>query len=151
MKVYLGADHRGFDLKEKIFAYLSKRGIDVEDVGNETMEPGDDFPQFAQAAALKVIGSNDNDPRAILACGGGQGMAVAANRFRGIRAVVVWDAYEARMSRNDNDANVLALPARLLENDDDQYWQDIIDAWLDTPFADAERYARRNRQLDELS
>lgn len=149
MKIYLGADHRGFQLKEKIFAYLSKRDFDVEDVGNELLEPDDNFPEFAQAAALKVIGSDDPDARAILACGGGQGMAIAANRFRGIRAVVVWDVTEAKMSRNDNDANVLALPGRVLT--DDQMWQEIIDVWLDTEFAGAERYIRRNRQLDELS
>jgi ribose 5-phosphate isomerase B len=150
MKIYLGADHRGFHLKEKIFAYLSKRGFDVEDIGNEIMEPSDDFTDFAQAAALKVIGSDDPDARAILACGGGQGMAIAANRFRGIRAVVIWDANGARLSRNDNDANILSLPVEELV-DDDQRWQDIIDVWLDTDFAGAERYVRRNRQLDELS
>lgn len=150
MKIYLGADHQGFQLKEKIFAYLSKRGIAVEDVGNDVLESDDDFPEFAQVAALRVIGSRDDDPRAILICGGGQGMAIAANRFRGIRAVVVWDAYEAKMARNDNDANVLALPARVLSGDD-KTWQNIIDAWIDTRFAAAERYRRRNRQLDELS
>lgn len=149
MRLYLGSDHGGFHLKEKVFAYLSKRGEDVVDVGDKTLDPHDDFPEFAQAAALKVIGDVDGDSRAILLCTGGQGMAMAANRFRGVRASVVWDAYEAKMTRNDNDSNVLCLPSRVLEHDDDQ-WKAIIDAWLDTPFANAERYRRRNRQLDEL-
>lgn len=151
MKVYLGSDHNGFHLKEKIFAYLAKRGIATEDVGNREPDPEDDFPQFAQLAALKVLGDEDQDPRAILICGGGQGMAMAANRFRGIRASVIWDSEEARMTRNDNDSNVLSLPSRVLEQEDDQIWQDIIDTWLHTPFAKAPRYQRRNAELDELN
>ena len=150
MKIYLGSDHNGFHMKEKVFAYLAKRDIAVEDVGDKEPSPDDDFPQFAQIASLKVIGDEDPDARAILLCGGGQGMAMAANRFRGIRASVIWDAEEARMTRNDNDSNVLCLPSRILENDDDK-WKDIVDTWLHTPFADAARYKRRNAELDELS
>ena len=148
MKVFLGSDHRGFHLKEKIFAYLAKRGYDVEDVGDTELDPEDDFPEFAQRAAIKVLG--EEDARAILLCGGAQGMAMAANRFRGIRASVIWDEKEAEITRNDNDSNILCLPARLLENDESE-WQAILDTWLTTPFAGAARYVRRNRQLDELA
>lgn len=151
MHIYLGSDHNGYHLKEKIFAYLSKRGYDVEDVGDEQLDPDDDFPQFAYAAASKVLGSEHDDARAILLCGGGQGMSMAANRLRGIRAAVIWDAREARMTRNDNDSNVLCLPSRILDMEDDAVWQDIVDTWLKTEFANAPRYARRNRQLDELA
>ena len=112
MKIYLGSDHNGFHLKEEVFAYLSKRGFDVEDVGDKELDKDDDFPQFAQLAVLKVLGDEDEDARAILLCGGGQGMCMAANRFRGIRASVIWDEYEAKMTRNDNDSNVLCLPSR---------------------------------------
>jgi ribose 5-phosphate isomerase B len=150
MKIYLGADHNGFAMKERVFAYLVKRGYDVEDEGDTVLDPNDDFPQFAQIAALKVIGDQDDDARAILLCGGGQGMAMAANRFRGIRASVIWDAYEAKMTRNDNDSNILCLPSRVLENNAKE-WQDIVDTWLTTPFASAPRYKRRNAQIDELS
>lgn len=136
-------------MKEQVFAYLVKRGYDVEDVGDKELDPADDFPEFAQLAALKVLGSDDKDPRGILLCGGGQGMCMAANRFRGIRASVIWDAYEARMTRNDNDSNVLCLSSRVLHNDEKE-WKDILDTWLDTPFASAPRYKRRNAQLDEL-
>lgn len=149
MKIFIGTDHGGFHLKEKIFAYLVKHGYDVEDVGDQTLDPSDDFPQFAQMAATKIIGSNDSDPRAILLCTGGQGMAMAANRFRGIRASVIWDAFEARETRDDNDSNVLCLPARLLEGDD-MAWQGIIETWLNTPFAGSVRYKRRNAQIDEF-
>lgn len=151
MKVYLGSDHAGFDLKEHVFAYLAKRGINIEDVGGRTLDPGDDFPQFAQRAAIKIIGDEDPDVRAILICGGGQGMAMAANRFRGIRASVIWDAEEARMTRNDNDSNILCLPARVLQREDEAVWQDIIDTWLHTPFAEAVRFKRRNAEIDEIS
>lgn len=150
MKIYLGADHNGFHMKEHVFAYLAKHGYDVEDVGDAELNPADDFPEFAQLAALKVIGETDKDPRAILLCGGGQGMAMAANRFRGIRASVVWDAFEAKMTRNDNDSNVLCLPSRILE-DSDAEWQGIIETWLNTPFANAVRFKRRNAQIDELA
>lgn len=150
MNIYLGADHNGFALKEKIFAYLVKRKYDVESIGDDELDPNDDFPEFAQMAALKVIGDPSKDPRAILICGGGQGMCMAANRFRGIRASVVWDAHEAKMTRHDNDSNVLCLPARVLE-DDEALWQDIISTWLKTPFADAARFRRRNAQLDEIA
>lgn len=150
MKIYLGADHNGFVMKEKVFAYLAKRGYDIEDVGDKELDPHDDFPEFAHMAALKVLGDTDSDPRAILLCGGGQGMCMAANRFRGIRASVIWDTYEAKMTRNDNDSNVLCLPARILENQEKD-WQDIIDTWLKTAFAAAPRYKRRNAQIDELA
>ncbi|HMH70214.1 MAG TPA: RpiB/LacA/LacB family sugar-phosphate isomerase [Candidatus Saccharimonadales bacterium] len=149
MKIYLGADHQGFAMKEKVFAYLAKHGYDVEDVGDKELDPADDFPEFAQMAVMQIMGDDSKDPRAILLCGGGQGMCMAANRFRGIRASVIWDAYEAKMTRNDNDSNVLCLPSRVLE-DDAAVWKDIIDTWLSTPFADAPRYKRRNAQIDEL-
>lgn len=149
MKIYLGTDHNGFHLKEKVFGYLAKHGYDVEDVGDRQLDPTDDFPEFAQMAALKVIGDDGQDPRAILLCGGGQGMAMAANRFRGIRASVIWDAHEAKMTRNDNDSNVLCLPTRVLENDE-AAWQGIVETWLNTPFAAAPRFKRRNAQIDGL-
>ncbi len=151
MNIYLGADHQGFHLKEEIFAYLAKHGYEVEDQGGTVLDPSDDFPVFAQSVALKVLGSDDKDPRGILICGGGQGVAMAANRFRGIRASVIWDAFEAKMTRIDNDSNVLSIPARVVADQDDGVWEGIIETWLSTPFADAVRFRRRNAELDELS
>ncbi|MEI7917954.1 MAG: RpiB/LacA/LacB family sugar-phosphate isomerase [Candidatus Saccharibacteria bacterium] len=149
MKIFIGSDHMGFHLKEKVFAYLVKHGYEVEDVGDKALDPNDDFPEFAQQTAIKIIGSTEDDTRGILLCGGGQGMAMAANRFRGIRASVIWDAYEAKMTRNDNDSNMLCLPSRVLENDDTA-WQGILETWLNTPFAGAARFKRRNAQIDEF-
>jgi len=149
MKIYLGADHQGFHLKEQIFAYLAKHGYDVEDEGGTVLDPSDDFPLFAQAVSLKVLGSDDKDARGILICGGGQGVAMAANRFKGIRASVIWDAYEAKMTRYDNDSNVLCLPARVV-GESDAAWKGILETWLNTEFANAVRFKRRNAELDEL-
>jgi len=149
MKIYLGADHQGFHLKEQIFAYLAKHGYEVEDEGGTVLDPSDDFPLFAQAVSLKVLGSDDKDPRGILICGGGQGVAMAANRFKGIRASVIWDAYEAKMTRYDNDSNVLCLPARVV-GESDAAWKGILETWLNTEFANAVRFKRRNAELDEL-
>ena len=138
-------------MKDEVFAYLSKKGYDIEPVGEQQLDPLDDFPLFAQAAALQVIGSEDRDPRGILLCGSGQGMAMAANRFRGIRAAVVWDAHEAKVSRNDLDSNILCLPARLFEEEGDASWQGVLETWLNTPFSGAVRYRRRNAELDGLA
>lgn len=149
MKIFIGADHGGYYLKEKIEVHLVKAGYDVEDVGDNVLDPKDDYPQFAFAAATKVLGSEDKDPRAIIICKGGQGMAIAANRIRGIRAVVVSDVEEARMSRNDNDANILCLPARVLE-DNENLTFDLLDTWLKTPFSGAERHVRRLREIEEI-
>lgn len=149
MKIYLGSDHQGFYLKEAVEAWLKKEGYKVVDVGNKKLDPKDDFPQFAQMAAMKVLGDADDDSRAILVCGGGQGMCMAANRFRGIRASVIWDEEEARMTRKDNDSNVLCLPSRVLDGDFTNV-KNIIQTWLDTKFAGAVRYVRRNRELDNF-
>lgn len=149
MKVYLGSDHQGHQLKQAIFAWLSKEGIEVEDVGDTVPDPNDDYPQFAQMAALKVIGSTENDTRAILVCGGGQGMAMAANRFKGIRAAVAWDEHEAKMSRIDNDSNVLSLPARILDGDFNNV-KNVINVWLETKFSKATRHTRRIQELDDF-
>lgn len=136
-------------MKEAVLAYLEKRGYEIEDVSGHELHPDDDFPEFAHAVAHKVLSDTGRDARGILICGGGQGMCIAANRFRGIRASVIWDAYEAKMTRNDNDSNVLCLPSRVLSANEAE-WKDIIDTWLTTPFADAARYKRRNAQIDEV-
>lgn len=148
MKVYIGSDHQGFTLKEAVFAWLSNDKYEVEDVGNRRPDPGDDYPQFAQMAAVKILGDDGRDPRAILICGDGQGMAMAANRFRGVRAAVVWDVNEARGVRLDLDSNVLCLPARVLKGDMNNV-KDIIKTWLDTKFTGAARHQRRINDLDD--
>jgi ribose 5-phosphate isomerase B len=148
MKIYLGSDHGGFDLKQLLVHYLTgQKDYEVEDVGDKRLDPKDDFPQFAFIAATKVIGDPDNEARAILVCRGGQGMAMAANRFKGIRAAVCWDEYSAKKSREDNDSNILCLPADVLKVDE---VKNIMHTWLDTKFTGAARYVRRNQELDDI-
>ncbi len=148
MKIYVGSDHGGFDLKQLLIHYLSvKQGLDVEDVGDKKLDPTDDYPQFAQVAAHKVLASDENDSRAILLCRGGQGMCMAANRFKGIRAAVCWDEQSAKKSREDNDSNVLCLPADALSVKE---VKNIVHTWLDTPFSKATRHQRRIQELDDI-
>lgn len=147
MKIYLGSDHNGYQLKQELMEYLSKHKYDVEDVGDKELNPEDDFPQFAAMTANKIIGSTDTDPRGILICGSGQGMAMAANRFTSIRASLVWDVSSAKSARREDNANILVLPAKILEAD---LANEIVEAWLNTPFDNAARRVRRLEQLDEL-
>ena len=149
MKIYLGSDHQGFMLKEALESWLLKNGHDVEDVGGKVLDPQDDYPQFAQNAALSIVGDPDCHSRGILICGGGQGMAMAANRFKGIRASVVWDEFEAKMTRLDNDSNVLCLPARILDGDMNNVY-DIVTTFLSTKFTGAARHQRRINELDNM-
>lgn len=149
MKIYIGADHQGFHLMEAVEAWLKKEGYEVELVGERALNPQDDYPQIAQQAAMKVLTAEERDPRAVLICENGQGMAMAANRFKGIRAAVVWDTQEAKSSRIDNDSNILSLPARVLDGDMNNV-KNIITTWLDTKFSRAARHIRRNQELDNV-
>lgn len=147
MKIYLGADHGGWELKNKIREHLVHHQFEVEDLGAPTLVDGDDYPQYAYAVAAAVLGDTDEDPRGILVCGSGEGMAIAANRVGGIRAAVIWSPEVARESRRDNDSNVLSLPERFIDEDTALA---IVDAWLDQEFSGEERHQRRIDQIEEL-
>lgn len=149
MKIYIGADHRGFELKAKISDFLRTRGHEIVDVGDQKLDPQDDYPMFAGRLATSLLASPEPDPKGILICGSGQGVVMAANRFKGIRASLVWNEYEAKSARSDDDSNVLCLPAH--EMTDFNKAADLITIWLNTPFLGAERYARRIRELDNLN
>lgn len=147
MKIYIGADHNGFDLKQTLIEELTRAGYEVVDEGGER-KPEDDFPVFAARVVGAMKASDDDDPRGILICGSGQGMCMAANRFNGIRASLVWSMEEARAARNDDDSNILCLPARYLAA---KQAIQLAEAWLSTPFAGAARFKRRIRELDRLA
>lgn len=147
MKIYLGADHNGFDFKVQLAAYLRQSGYEVVDEGDTKRNPEDDFPQFAGRVIHAMRADNDPEVRGILICGSGQGMCMAANRFKGIRASLCWDQEEARAARNDDDSNVLCLSSRYV---DLEATIGIVHTWLITPFAGAPRFKRRIQELDEL-
>ncbi len=147
MKIYIGGDHNGFALKKHLVAYLARNGYKVSDEGDVTLDPVDDYPQFAARVVSAMRTSDDNEPRGILVCGSGQGICIAANRFKGIRASVCNDVTEVRAGRNDDDTNVLCLPARMVTNAEAER---LVDIWLTTVFAGAARFKRRIKELDEL-
>lgn len=148
MKIYLGADHNGFEMKAKLAGYLHHLGYEIEDEGDTKLNPEDDFPQFAARVVSALKRDNDPAERGILICGSGQGMCMTANRYKGIRASLCWDTTEARASRNDDDSNVLCLPARYIRQDDAE---SIAKTFLETAFAGAARYKRRIKEMDELT
>lgn len=147
MKIFIGADHNGFRLRNSLISYLKRAGYSVVDDGDKKLNPEDDFPVFAKKVVTNVLSDADKDSRGILICGSGQGMCMAANRFRGIRACLGYDRESVRSARNDDDSNILCLPSRVLETDEVKI---IVETWLNTPFAGAPRFLRRLRELDEL-
>lgn len=147
MKIYIGADHNGFQYRELLLGYLRERGYDVQDDSNKQLSPEDDFPVFAQAVVHDMQASGDSDARGILLCGSGQGMCMAANRFKGIRAALGYDHESVRSARNDDDSNVLCLPSHTL---DQQTIKRLVDTFLVTPFAAAPRFTRRIKAMDEM-
>lgn len=147
MKLYIGADHNGFELKRQLMDYLRHNGYDVSDEGDLTHDPEDDYPLFAAKVVTAMRASDDHNARGILICGSGQGICIAANRFKGIRASVCDNVEDARSGRNDDDTNVLCLPARIVNL---SQAESIVKTWLDTGFAGAARFKRRIVQLDEL-
>lgn len=147
MKIFIGADHNGFEMKAAMTRQLIDAGYEVIDEGDNQLDPADDFPQYAAKVVAAMKADDSNDPRGILICGSGQGMCIAANRYKGIRASLVWDVEEARASRNDDDCNVLCLPARYMNV---EAAIKLASIWLTTPFAGAARFKRRIKALDEL-
>lgn len=146
MKVYIGADHNGFQLQHALIDYLSRAGYDVASEAPTTLDPNDDFPLFAQKVVHEVL-QNPSQNRGILLCGSGQGMCMAANRFKGIRALLGYDRESVRAARNDDDANVLCLPANVLKKDIANV---LVETFLNTPFEALPRYKRRIQEMDNV-
>ncbi len=142
MTVHIGADHRGFALKEFLAKRLFSAMHGTHDHGAISFEPGDDYPDFARAVSDAV--AKDPFARGILICGSGAGMAIAANRVPGIRAAVAHSSAEAHAARADEDLNVLCLGADHL--DERAAWE-IVHTFLTAPAAPDERHVRRRKKL----
>ena len=147
MIFYIGSDHNGKELKDHLLAYLLRSNYQVIDKGDKKFDPTDDFPLFSAQVVNAIKQSEDADPRGILICGSGQGMCMAANRFKGIRAALCWNIQEAHSARNDDNANVLCLSASSTSQDEAEA---IVNVWINTAFAGAPRYIRRLKELDDL-
>lgn len=142
MRISLGADHAGYEMKEAIKRHLRERGDEVEDFGATSAEPTD-YPEYGVAASAAV--SERAADRGILFCGSGQGMCMTANKVHGIRAALAWTPEIARLSRQHNDANVLCLPARFLS---EEQAVRIVDDWLSTEFEGGRHERRVSKMMD---
>lgn len=143
MKIVLGSDHAGFELKEDLRAYLVEQKVGVIDLGVYNEEPVD-YPDIGASVAKKV--SRGEVGRGILICGSGIGMSIVANRFPGVRAALCHDLYTARISREHNDANLLILGGRLIGKG---LAREILKVWLETGFQ-GERHQRRLEKIRAL-
>ena len=146
MIIYIGADHRGFEVKKTLKIFLHELGYEIADLGNSTYDENDDYPDFAAAVAERVSHDYENS-RGILTCGSGIGVSVVANKFPRIRSALATNADQAFDSRNDDNANVLSLPANHL---DIETIKKIVTTWLSTPFSSEERHRRRLQKIHEI-
>lgn len=144
MKIYLGADHGGFKLKEEIKKWLIEKKFKVEDVGAVKLDEEDDFVDYAELVANEVAGTDD---RGILFCRNGFGMTMAANRFTGVRCGIGVDVEMIKKGRSDDDINCLSIPADYI---DLEKTKKIIDTFLTERFSEDERYKRRLYKLEML-
>lgn len=141
--LYLGADHAGFHQKRALKGALSSRSVEFTDLGTDS-DVSVDYPIIVE----KVIQAMDlKTDRAIILCGSGEGVAIAANKFKGVRAALCWDEKVAKETREDNDSNVLALPSRHIT---DAQAVAIANVWLATAFTNEERHTRRINEITEL-
>ncbi len=143
MTIFIGADHRGFKIKESLKPYLKDFGHEIVDLGNDHFDENDDYPDFANAVAEKVSQNPETD-KGILICGSGIGMSIAANKFENVRAAQVDKIEEAILSKKDNNANVLTLSGSDLSESE---VKEITKAWLETPFSKEERHERRIKKI----
>ncbi len=144
MKLIIGADHAGFRLKEYLKRYLDRKKIRYEDIGAFSLQPSDDFPDYAIRVARKVARGKG---LGVLSCGNAEGICIAANKVRGARAAVCYDFYTARTSRQDDDANIICLRGR---NFPFAKSARILQKWLDTPFSRKRRFVRRLKKVARI-
>ena len=140
----IGSDHGGYALKQEIMAYLDKAGLEYKAYGCYR-EESCDYPEFGHAVAHAVV--NGECERGIIICGTGIGISISANKIKGVRAALCTDCFSAQMAREHNDANILALGARVLGSG---LALKIVETFLNTPFSGDERHARRISKIEEI-
>lgn len=145
-KIYLGTDHAGFELKEKIKEYLKSKDWIVDDQGAFAVDPDDDYPDYIKIVAKMV--QSDEGSRGLIFGMSGQGEAICANRLRGVRAIVYYGGPLdiLKLSREHNDSNILSLGSRFVDFDEAKM---AVDLWLSTMFSGEERHVRRIHQIDD--
>jgi len=146
MLIYIGADHKGFDLKEALKENLGSLGYEVNDVGNDHFDEEDDYPDFAARVAEK-ISEEPFSRKGILICGSGIGVDIVANKFDRVRSSLVFNSEQAYSARHDDDANVLSLPADFVSREEAVK---ILDIWLQTPFSEKGNHKKRIEKIRDI-
>ena len=144
MRVYLGSDHAGFELKAHLLKYLMAKGYEVVDVGPHEYDPDDDYPAYCLATGEHTV--NDPGGLGVVIGGSGNGEQIAANKVDGVRAALAWNPETARLAREHNDANVIAIGARQHALEEATT---LVETFLATPFSQDPRHARRIAQVRE--
>ena len=143
--IFIGADHRGFPLKEAIKNWLTQNNYQVEDLGAESLDPDDDYPIYAEAVAKRVSASDPlHEDRGIVICGSGVGVDIVANKFDKVRSGFGMNSEQVKAGRRDDNTNVLALPA---DEIDEPTAIEMVKAFVETQYEEADR---RNRRLEEI-
>lgn len=145
MKIYLGTDHAGFDLKEKIKSFLSNNGYEVEDCGAFTYDQNDDYPDFILPVARKV--SDDPNSMGIVFGKSGAGECMAANKVKGIRAILGFSNENVKLAREHNNANILAIGSMFISQNQTEK---LVKLFLETPFSNEERHKRRIEKIRKI-
>ena len=146
MKIYIGADHGGFKLKEHVKKYLRKLKYKVIDKGNTKLIMTDDYPDYGYKVA-KAVQKAKEEAKGVLFCGSAEGICIAANKVKGIRAVAVWNQKNAKLSRQHNNANVICLAGWDL---DPKKADKIVKTWLETDFTFDPRHVRRLKKINSI-
>lgn len=146
MKIYIGADHHGVGLKDELVKYLNRKKLTVEDVGAFGYRKDDDYVDYA-AAVSEFVSNSRGKVRGILLCGSGLGVCVVANKYSGVRATTVWSTTLAQLARQDDNSNVLCLPADFVSVDQAKK---IVKVWLETDFSKAKRHHRRVDKIKKI-
>lgn len=149
LTIYLATDHAGFALKNEVSVWLTEQGYEVVDCGAQTLDPEDDFPDFVSRAA-QAVSEVPESRRAIVFGGSGQGEAMLANRYAGVRAAVYYGGAPdiLTLSREHNDANVLSVGARFVGASE---LLPLLSTWLTTAALNEEKYARRNQKIEDIT
>jgi len=142
--LYIGSDHAGFKLKEKLKEFLANNSYEVEDIGAYEYLPDDDYPDYAIKLSKKVV---ETGRQGILVCGSAHGMNITANKMSGIRATICWNEKSAEFAKKHTGVNVLCLPARVIEQKEAE---EAIIRWINTEFETEERHVRRVEKIKEL-
>jgi len=144
MTIFIGADHRGFELKNKLMEYLQEKNIRIEDMGNYQYDPLDDYPDFAKKVAQAVL-QNPTNFLGVVICGSGVGVAIAANRFKGIRCALGFEIDQVKHARENDHINVISIPSDYV---DLEKAKKLIDAFISTQPKMEDKYLRRLKKLD---